>query len=305
MAPARAKDHYEALGVPRGATAAEIKSAYRKLAKKYHPDFNPGKKDAEDRFKEISQAYDVLSDEEKRKKYDQFGDAWQSAGQGAPPPGWTGRTGGGGFDFGGGGFDFESSGGGFGDILEELLGRGGGRGRARKGRDLEAELEVTLDEAHRGTRRGFQIGSRTVEANIPAGVREGSTLRLRGQGEPGSQGRPAGDVLLHIRLKPHPVFRVSGDDLEADLKVSPWEAALGAEVQVPTIEGSAQLKVPAGAQSGQKLRLRGQGLARSKQRGGRGDQFVRLTVALPATLTPDERRLFEQLAAVSRFDPRG
>ena len=341
----KTRDYYEVLGVGRGASDDDIKTAYRKLARKHHPDLNPGDKAAEERFKELQEAYEVLSDAEKRKLYDRHGENWRVAGQGGgtPPPGWEGaRAGGGGgggpqaggfdfgdFDFGGdgaGGFDFADL---FGRVRR---GRGGGR-RTSRGSDVEAELELSLEEAHRGGRRTLQMQAaetcptcqgtgvtsdnqtcptcggagqvlrpKTVEVTIPAGVRDGQTLRLTGQGGAGANGAPAGDLYLRIRLRPHPFFTVRGDDLEVELPVAPWEAVLGAKVEVPTIDGKAEVTVPARAQSGQRLRLRGQGL--NKRKGGRGDEYVRLKIVVPKEPSDEERRLFEELGRVSRFNPR-
>ena len=337
------KDYYEVLGVERGATEEQVKAAYRKLARKFHPDLNPRDKAAEERFKQLQEAYDLLSDPEKRKLYDQYGENWRAVEQagGAPPPGWQNfRAGAGaqtsGFDFGGFNFGgFDSGAGGMGDIFEELFGRaGGGRGRReRRGQDVEAELELSLEEAHRGGRRTLQMQAaeacqtcqgtgviggnqvcqtcggrgqvlrpRALEVNIPVGVRDGSTIRLAGQGGAGAGGAQAGDLYLHIRLRPHPTFKVRGDDLEVEMPVAPWEAVLGAKIEVPTIDGQVEMNVPAGAQTGQRLRLRGQGLNRRK--GGRGDEYVRLTVVVPRHVSGEERRLFEELRRVSQFNPR-
>jgi len=343
---AKTKDYYEVLGVKRGASDDEIKKAYRKLARKFHPDLNPGDKSAEEQFKRLQEAYDVLSEAEDRKLYDQYGDNWRAvkAGAGVPPPGWegAGRTtagaGGpppGGFDFGD--FDFSGFQGAGGFDFGDLFGRAGrsagtrGR-RSSRGQDVEAELELSLEEAHRGGRRTLQmqvaevcptcngagikdnqpcptcggagqvLRPKTIEVNIPAGVREGSTIRLAGQGGAGLNGTQPGDLYLHIRLRPHQVFTVRGDDLEVEWPIAPWEAALGAKVEAPTIDGKVELKVPPGAQSGQRLRLRGQGL--NKRKGGRGDEYARLKVVLPKEISDEERRLFEELKRVSRFDPR-
>ena len=308
------KDYYEVLGVQRGAADDDIKKAYRKLARKFHPDLNPGDKSAEEQFKQLQEAYDVLSNAEDRKLYDEYGDNWRAvkAGAGAPPPsGWEGATaqgpqGGsrpGGYDFND--FDFGSfrtSGEGGFDIFEELFGRGRGQ-RSDRGRDVEAELELSLEEAHRGGRRTLQMQTgKTIDVNIPAGVREGSTVRLAGQGGAASNGSESGDLYLHIRLRPHPTFRVKGDDVEVDLPIAPWEAVLGAKVEAPTIEGRVEVTVPPGAKSDQRLRLRGQGL--NKRKGGRGDQYVRLKIVVPAEVSAEERRLFEELKRVSSFQPR-
>ena len=328
------QDYYEVLGVPRTATADEIKQAYRKLARKHHPDVNPGDKTAEEKFKEVGEAYAVLSDPEKRQRYDQLGKNWKAGADFTPPPGWEGgRVD---FDLGdlfgaGGGL------GGFSDFFETLFGarRGprAGAGFAMRGQDVEAAIELSLEEAHHGatrtitlhttavcptcngsgvrenqpcaTCRGMGVVRRpkTLEVTIPAGVRHGSVIRLAGQGEPGTGPAPAGDLLLYVQLRPHPLFHVLGDgDVELELPVAPWEAALGTKVKVPTIEGAVDMTVPAGAQGGQRLRLRGQGVRRRGS--GRGDQYVRLKLVNPPTLMESERALYEKLAAASRFNPR-
>lgn len=345
---ATTKDYYELLGVKRGASDDEIKKAYRKLARKFHPDLNPGDKSAEDQFKRMQEAYDVLSNQEDRKLYDEYGDNWRAvkAGAGAPPPQNRGGAERRGFDFND--FDFgsfrSSSGGGGGgggfDIFEELFGGAGrtGRssqrrgGRGGRGRDVEAELELSLEEAHRGGRRTLQMQAtevcptcngtgmkdgktcetcdgagevlrpKTIEVNIPSAVRDGSTIRLAGQGGAGSNGSEPGDLYLHIRLRPHPVFSVKGDDLEVELPIAPWEAVLGAKVEAPTIDGKVEVTIPQGANNGQRLRLRGQGL--NKRKGGRGDEYVRLKIVVPKEVGAEERRLYEELQRASRFNPR-
>ena len=342
---AKTKDYYEVLGIKRGASEDQIKQAYRKLARKFHPDLNPGDKSAEEQFKGLQEAYDVLSDPENRKLYDQYGDNWRAGKSGAGAPGWEraqrstrgAGPGAGGFDFGDFDFsEFRSAGGGAGgfDIFEEMFG-GSGRGRGRRsgrGRDVEAELELSIEEAHRGARRTIQMqvaetcptcgGSglkdgkpcetcggagevlkpRTIEVNIPTGVRDGSTIRLAGQGGTRSNGSEPGDLYLHIRLRPHPVFSVKGDDLEVELPITPWEAVLGAKVAVPTIDGKVELTIAPGAKSGQRLRLRGQGL--NKRKGGRGDEYVRLKIVVPKDVKAEERRLYEELSRISGFKPR-
>ena len=311
---ANGKDYYEVLGVKRGAPDDEIKKAYRKLARKFHPDLNPGDKTAESQFKQLQEAYDVLSNAEDRKLYDQHGENWRAvkAGAGtAPPPGWERAPESGprpgGFDFND--FDFgrfSSGGGGDFDIFEELFGGARGpRGPARgRGRDVEAELELSLEEAHRGGRRTLQMqnADKTIDVNIPAGVRDGSTVRLAGQGGSGANGSEPGDLYLHIRLRPHPVFTVKGDDLEVELPLAPWEAVLGANVEAPVIDGKLGVKVPAGARSGQRLRLRGHGL--NKRSGGRGDEYLRLKIVVPKEVSAEERRLYEELKRVSQFNAR-
>jgi curved DNA-binding protein len=340
----KTKGYYEVLGVGRSASADGIKAAYRKLARKFHPDLNPGDKPAEERFKELQEAYDVLSETENRKLYDQYGENWKAVkqGGGTPPPGWEGSratrgpsTGGGNFED----FDFGSFGGAGGfDIFEEMFGgaRGARAGRGRRsgrGQDVEAEIELSLEEAHRGVRRTLQmqvtevcptcngagvvnenktcqtcgglgqvLKPKTLEVNIPKGVRDGSTVRLAGQGGAGANGSEPGDLYLHIRLRPHPKFTVRGDDVEVEIPVAPWEAVLGTRVEVPTIDGQVEMTIPAGAQNGQRLRLRGQGL--NKRRGGRGDEYARLKVVTPKEASTEERRLYEELRKVSRFEPR-
>ncbi len=320
------RDYYEVLGVGRTANADEIKKAYRKLARKHHPDVNPGDKGAEERFKDINEAYEVLSDPEKRKRYDSLGENWRAGSDFTPPPGQAAgarRTAGTRVDFGDmgdlGGFSVGQ--GGFSDFFESLFGERrsprAGQGFTMRGADVEGELPLTLEEAHRGGTRTVVVnhrggtraegesdtGSRSLEVTIPPGVRDGSVIRLAGQGEPGVGNAPAGDLLLRVRLLPHPLFRVVGeDDIELELPVAPWEAALGAQARVPTLDGSAELTIPAGTQGGKRLRLRGQGL--NRRGGGRGDQYVRLKIVIPPSLSPQERELFEQLASVSRFDAR-
>jgi len=329
------QDYYEVLGVPRTATADDIKKAYRKLARKYHPDVNLGDQSAEEKFKQVGEAYEVLSDPEKRKRYDQLGENWKGGADFTPPPGWEGGR----VEYG----DFSDlfgagrGTGGFSDFFETLFGsrrgRRSGAGFAMRGQDVEAAIELSLEEAHHGTTRtitlqttvvcptcngsgvrenqpcatcrgaGVVTRPKTLDVTIPAGIRHGSVIRLAGQGEAGTGNAPAGDLLLHVQLRPHSLFHVLEEgDVELDLPVAPWEAALGAKVRVPTIEGSVDMMVPAGAQGGQRLRLRGQGVLRRGS--GRGDQYVRLKLVNPPSLTASERALFEQLAAASHFNPR-
>jgi DnaJ-class molecular chaperone len=329
------RDYYEVLGVSRTATADEIKKAYRKLARTYHPDVNPGDATAEEKFKEVREAYDVLSDADKRQRYDRLGEHWKAGADFTPPPGWEGVR----VDVDDLGDLFGARGGrgGFSDFFETLFGarRGArsGAGFAMRGQDVEAAIELSLEDAHRGAVRSITLHAATVcttcggsgrqeqqicttcggagvvsrpktlEVTIPAGVHDGSVIRLAGQGEPGIGQGPAGDVLLHVRLRPHALFsRLEDSDVQVELPLAPWEAALGAKVRVPTLEGAVEMTIPAGTQSGRRLRLRGQGMQR--RGGGRGDQYVRVQIVIPPTLTEQERTLLEKLAAESRFNAR-
>ena len=329
------RDYYEVLGVPKTATEDEIKTAYRKLARKYHPDVNPADKSAEEKFKEINEAYEVLSDADKRKRYDQLGQNWKAGQDFRPPPEWEGAH----VEYGDLGDLFGGGRGqsGFSDFFESLFGgrrsARGGAGFAMRGQDIEAEIPLTLEEAHRGVKRSITLQSvetcpdckgsgvkngktcptcrgagviprpKSLEVTIPAGVRDGSVIRLAGQGEPGTNGASTGDLLLHVRIRPHRLFAIAGDDdVQIELPVAPWEAALGAKVMAPTLDGPVEMKIPAGAQGGQRLRLRGQGL--NRRGGGRGDEYVKIKIVIPPTLAPQEKELFEKLAAESRFNAR-
>lgn len=295
------KDYYATLGVARDADEESIKKAYRKLARQYHPDVNKAP-DAEARFKEVGEAYATLKDPEKRAAYDQLGQ--RGAGEEfAPPPNWQ-RQYAQGFDAHG----FEDID--LADILE-AMGRGGRRGARRAdmpshGGDFETTARISLEDAHRGTTLHLNLqdedGAHTLEVTVPPGVRDGQRLRLKGKGGKGRNGGPDGDIYLHIEIAAHPVFRVDGHDLSFVLALAPWEAVLGTEVEIPTIESPVVLTVPAGTQAGRKLRLRGRGL--SNGRGGRGDLYAVVRIDVPASVTPKERELYEQLARESRFDPR-
>jgi DnaJ-class molecular chaperone len=326
------QDYYAALGVPRTASPDEIKKAYRKLAMKWHPDRARAeeKKEAEAKFKEINEAYEVLSDPEKRSKYDRFGEPWQHGQDFTPPPGADG----GGRRMSAEEFESIFGGSGFSDFFRSIFGedvrtrfggetRGRRRGRAR-GADVEAELHVEVGDALQGGRRSFEVGGtsacptcegagmigervcptctgrgqtergRHVELALPPDVRDGKRLRLRGLGEPGEGGGEAGDLYLVIRLDSDRVYRVRGNDVEADVPLAPWEALKGAKVDVRTMDGVATVTIPPGMQSGKRLRLRGKGLPDGH--GGRGDFYVVVRYALPEELTDRQRELLDELA---------
>ena len=311
--PVQFRDYYETLGVNKTATEDDIRSAFRKLARKYHPDVAKDKKAAEEKFKQINEAYEVLSDPEKRKKYDQLGANWNQPGGFQPPPDWGQQQPGGGFyrhGTGDGGVEFEFGGTGFSDFFEAFFGGGrsqagfGGFGRGRpeaeRGNDVEADIMVPLEEALNGATRTVSLrrsGSKKVETyqvKIPRGVREGQRIRLAGQGEAGERGGKSGDLFLRVRLAKHPDFRVEGSDLLHEARIYPWQAVLGAELQVATLEGNVRLKVPAGTRSGQRFRLRGRGLPTAS--GTRGDLYVEIEVEVPKKITERERELWTELA---------
>ena len=299
------KDYYKILGVAKNASDKEIKAAYRRLAKKHHPDINPGNKEAEARFKEIGEAYDVLSDKEKRKRYDLLGENWQAYGQ--RPQGWPGAGGQGGVridfeDLGGGGFSeffrtfFGGGGGGFGGGRTGFGGAGFPPEEVPEPADAEGEVELTLYEVLNGTTRevALQGSKRRVEVKIPAGVRDGSRVRVAGEGGRGAGGRK-GDLYLRVRIAPNPSFERRGDDLQTTVRVSLTAAVLGGEAQVPTLDGSVGIKIPPGTPAGQVFRLRGHGLPRLGEKGARGDLMATLAVDLPRSLTDRQKELFEEL----------
>jgi curved DNA-binding protein len=289
-------DYYEVLGVPRDADPDTIRRAYRKLARKYHPDLNSDG-DAEERFKELGEAYEVLSDTDKRERYDRLGVRWREAEHETPDENFE--------DF------FADQGGGDGnrvdfgdDLFEALFGTRAGRaGGTLRGHDREALLELSLEDALAGGRRRLTLDGREVNVNFPAGVRDGQLIRLAGQGGKGRDGGPPGDLFLRAVLKPHPRFRRRGDDdLDVDVSITPSEAALGATVAVQTPTGTARVRVPAGSSSGRRLRLRGRGLP--KRGGGSGDLHAIVKIVVPKELSDRERELYEQLAESSSPDPR-
>lgn len=307
------KDYYATLGIDRSANPDEIKRAYRKLARKYHPDVSK-EADAEARFKDVSEAYEALSDPEKRAAYDEVGQRYQRGQEFHPPPGWDS-----GYEFSGRGSGSED-GMDFSDFFESLFGRGahdaGPRGPMRaSGGDHHAKILIDLEDAYRGARRTISLRApvtdakghttlqeRQLDVNIPKGVREGQHLRLAGQGRPGFGGGPAGDLYLEIAFRPHPYFRVDGRDVYLDLPVAPWEAALGATVAVPTPGGAVQLSIPGGSPSGRKLRLKGKGLPSHPP----GDMYAVLNLVQPPASTEAAKEAYAALArAFPGFNPRG
>jgi curved DNA-binding protein len=313
------KDYYDTLGVGRDASQDEIKRAYRRLARRFHPDVSE-ESDAEERFKEIGEAYEVLKDPEKRAAYDQFGKDWKAGQDFKPPPGWDA-----GFEYSGAG----SGASGFSDFFETLFGDGrtggfsrepgggfGGFGRGRgglRGEDHHARVLVSLEDAFTGGSRTLSLRNpavgrdgrvetqtRSIRVTIPKGVKAGQRIRLAGQGSPGAGGAPAGDLYLEIGFEPHPLFEVEERDILLELPVAPWEAALGATIEVPTLGGAVTLKIPPGSQSGSRLRLRGRGLPGDPP----GDQIVTLRIETPPADTPDRRALYEQMREQMPFSPR-
>jgi curved DNA-binding protein len=330
------KDYYQTLGVAKSASDKELKQAYRKLARKHHPDVNPGDKSAEARFKEINEAYEVLGDPDKRRKYDELGANWrqyeqaQQQGQGFPggsPFGGAG-PGGGAWNINmggpGGGYrtmseeemhDLFGNEDPFSDFFRTFFGGGGAReggGRARqaraprtqKGRDIEHEVELTLEEAYHGATRRISIKqgghARSVDVRIPAGVKDGSRVRAAGEGESGANGGTSGDLYLRVRLRPHPVFERNGNDLQAKVAVPVTTAVLGGEAQVPTITGSVRLKIPETTQSGQIFRLKGHGMPSVGKADERGDLYATVEIQLPRALTKEQRAHWEELGKMEK-----
>jgi curved DNA-binding protein len=291
------KDYYKILGVERDASEDTIKKAYRKLARKYHPDVSK-EANAKEKFQEVSEAYETLRDKEKRAAFDSLGSSFRPGQDFRPPPDWFDR-------FGGGGRAEDLHGVDLGELFESmgLFGRAQRRSRrSLAGEDYEVPVRLTLDEAFRGAERTVQLDRGSFTARIPPGATDGQRLRLRGKGGPGMNGGPPGDLYLQIALEPHPLYRVHGHDLDLEVPLAPWEAALGAEIEVPTLEGRVKMKVPPGSKAGQKLRLAGKGLPRPG--GGAGDLYSVLSIAVPGTLTEREKELYESLRAASSFNPR-
>ncbi|MEH1774777.1 DnaJ C-terminal domain-containing protein [Nostoc sp.] len=299
------KDYYPILGVSKTATPEEIKRAYRKLARKYHPDLNPGDKDAETKFKELNEANEVLSDPEKRQKYDRFGQHWNNPGYTeAPPPSGTNVA----TD------DFDQYGD-FDSFINDLLGRsrrktstggfddfnGGFRSQA-PAPDTEAAIALTFSEAFHGLQKRLQLDDETINVRIPAGAKPGSRIRLKGKGRPSPFSQQRGDLYLTIEVLTHPFYRFEGDNLVCNIPIRPDEAVLGAEISVPTPDGSVTMKVPKGVRSGQSLRLRGKGWTLPK--GGRGDLFAKLQIVTPQNLSAIEQEYYEKIQANTSFNPR-
>ncbi|MDR0826481.1 MAG: J domain-containing protein [Desulfovibrio sp.] len=310
------KDYYKILGIGKNASAEEIGKAYKKLARKHHPDLNQGDKGAEERFKDINEAHEVLKDQEKRRLYDQLGPNWQNGQNFQRPPGFENVR----FDFGGMG----QGGSGFSDFFETLFGGGGGRGFSggfgggspfegaefgprhsapRKGRDVEAGLRLSLEDAFNGGKKTITLAGgpgaaqRSLEVNIPAGVKNGGRIRLSGQGDQGSPGAPAGDLFLKVDIAPHPHFKLDDTDVIYDLHIPAWDGALGAKVTIPTLSGQVALNIAPGTGSGKKLRLRGKGLGSGKNR---GDQLVRIFIDVTEPAGAEERKLWESLRGLGK-----
>ncbi|MEA1958245.1 MAG: DnaJ C-terminal domain-containing protein [Chloroflexota bacterium] len=297
------KDYYQLLGVSRTASDKEIKQAYRKLARKYHPDVNPGDKSAEEKFKEINNAYEIISDTEKRKKYDQFGDKWQYADQFAGAQGGPFGGSSGFYDKGSDGFNYEyvdmSELGDLSDLFKGFTGGFGGRtrtSRARRGRAVDYAADVTLEEAFNGSTRLIQdMSGRRLEVKIPKGVKDGQRIKVAGKGEPGITGGPGGDLYLVVSVKPHSVFQRKGDDIHVEVPVPLADAILGGEASVPSPKGkNLALKIPPETQNGKVFRLAGQGMPQMGKNSS-GDLFAKVKVVLPEKLTDREREFFTQL----------
>lgn len=309
------RDYYEILGIKKEASHDEVRKAFRKLARKYHPDVAEDKSTAEEKFKELNEAYEVLGDPEKRKKYDSLGPNWQGRQSAGPAPSDSG-------------YDYQFNGTGFSDFFEQMFGAGGrpqssqfrgfsghpgGGSRVVPGQDTHADILVGLDEVMRGTERSLTLQkvnretgrreSKTSTIRIPKGIAEGQLIRCAGLGDPGINGGKAGDLFLHVRLEKHPDFRVRGADLYYELALAPWEAVLGAEVSVRTLDGPVKIRVPRDSQPGTEMRIKAKGLP-TDAAGVRGDLYAVISLALPEAVDDEEKALWEKLAASSKFDPR-
>ena len=328
--PVEFKDYYRVLGVTPKATDDEIKKAFRTLARKYHPDVAKDKKSAEEKFKEINEANEVLSDPESRRKFDQLGADWKTGAESRPPPGRSGAqfTGRGARS---GGEDFQFGGTGFSDFFEQFFGGRSGQprgaspfdsqefsngqgeaARARRGNDIQGDILIALDEVLNGAVRAISVRrtnastgreeTETYQVRVPKGVHAGQSIRLPGKGGEGSNGGSAGDIYLRVRYAQHPDWQVRGFDLIGHLELAPWEAVLGATVRVQTLEGHVSIKIPAGFQQGQKLRVRGRGLPAGA--GKHGDLYIEASVQVPSQIGKEDERLWKELAASSTFNPR-
>jgi curved DNA-binding protein len=327
--PAEFKDYYRVLGVSPKATDEEIRKAFRTLARKYHPDVAKDKKTAEEKFKEINEAHEVLSHPDSRRKYDELGADWKIGGEPRPQPGWAGgrsaRQG-----VGGDEYNFQFEGTGFSDFFEQFFGGRASRSRgaspfdhnggdgaeepqqALRGQDMRGDILITLDEVLKGAMRAISVRrtnartgqeeTETYQVRIPAGVQAGQSIRVPGKGGDGLGGGSAGDIFLRVRYAQNPDWQARGSDLVGHLELAPWEAVLGTTVTVRTLEGSVSLRVPAGTQQGHQLRIRGKGLPAGA--GKRGDLYVGVSIQVPPRITKEEERLWKQLASLSTFNPR-
>ncbi len=310
------KDYYATLGVSKDASQADIKKAYKQLAMKYHPDRNPDDQEAEAKFKEVNEAYQVLGDEEKRKKYDTLGANWEAyeqagerdwsqyQGQGSPFGSSGGRT----FYFEGDPGEFFSGGSGFSDFFEAFFGRGFGGGdpfaeqfrRQARGRDLQAELPITLEDAYYGNPKVFELGGQKLRIRIKPGAYDGQKIALRGKGQPGPQGAQPGDLYLRLKMQPHPVFDRQGDDLIRDQEIDLYTAVLGGKVTISTLSGNVNVNIKPGASSGKTLRLRGKGMPRTNKPDQYGDLLVNIHVKIPTNLSPEEEKRFRELKEMQK-----
>ena len=310
------KDYYKILGIERDAKEAEIKTAYRRLARKYHPDVSK-EPNAEEKFKEVGEAYEVLKDPQKRQAYDQLGSNWKAGQNFNPPPGWEDIFAN--VNVSGAGFSDGASSGfgasGFSDFFESMFGgsfsTAGGPGFSSSGfdrssvqahgADQHASISVSLEDAFNGAKKNIRLGNnRNLDVKIPKGITSGKRIRLSGQGGAGAGGGPNGDLYLEVSITPHRLFKVDGKNILLDLPVTPWEAALGARVQVPTLGGRVETNVPAGSQSGKKLRLKKRGLSGNPT----GDQIITLQIAMPNITSDEDKKYFEDMAQRFQFDPR-
>ncbi|MBW4663910.1 MAG: DnaJ domain-containing protein [Chroococcus sp. CMT-3BRIN-NPC107] len=331
MAATDFKDYYSILGVNKTASNEEIKQAFRKLARKYHPDVNPGNKEAEARFKEVSEAYEVLSDKEKRQKYDQFGQYWRQAGQ-TP---WASRSTKANSDFNEVEFGKYTN---FDEFINDLLGRfnepsskgsgsrqsysyrptpgatgfggfdnfgdfaGFDNATAKTAQDTEAAISLSFGEAFNGVQKRLSLREETIEVRIPAGVKSGNRVRVRGKGQVNPTNQQRGDLYLKIDVLPHSFFQFDGDNLSCEVSITPDEAVLGASIDVPTPDGAVKVNIPAGIRSGQSLRLKGKGWRLAKD--GRSDQLVKIAIASPKEISPQEREYYEKIRDIRTFNPR-